>query len=66
MCADIFSENGHTCASVFVSEDVMPCEVVSSYLRSQRTWIFVNMTASTLQFDIDTCIMLVFTIISFK
>jgi len=58
-CADTFSENGHTCTSVFVSEDVMLCEVVSSYSTSWRTWIFVNMTASSLQFDNDTCIMLV-------
>jgi len=62
--ADIFIENGHTCASVFVSEDVMQCEVVSSYLTCWRTWIFINMTASVLQFDNDNCIMLVCIIIS--
>lgn len=65
MCADIFSEIGHTCISVFVSEDVMPCEVVSSYLTSRRTCIFINMTASSsLQFDNDTFVMLVCIIIS--
>ena len=42
----------------------MLCEVVSSYSTSWRTWIFVNMTASSLQFDNDTCIMLVCIIIS--
>jgi hypothetical protein len=42
----------------------MPYEVVSSYITSQRTWIFVNMTASSLQFDHDMCIMLVCFIIS--
>ena len=42
----------------------MPCEVVSSYLTSWRTWIFINMTISSLQFDNDNCIMLVCIIIS--
>jgi len=64
MCADVFSENGHACTNVLISEDVMPYEVVSGYLTSQRTWIFVNLTASSLKFDNDTCIVLVYFIIS--
>lgn len=42
----------------------MPCEVASSCLTSRRTWIFINVTASSLQFDYDTCIMLVCIIVS--